>query len=215
MLFWDGLNRTRNMDKYSYNQILRISAPLILSMSGYTVMNFTDGVFLSWYSADAIAAISPAAMLGWLVITLFQGVTGYTSTLVAHSVGAERNHSVGSTVWQGIYISLAAGALIACVAFAARPVFNLVGHEPAVRALEIVYFQITCVGAVAHFLSAALVGFFTGRADTRTVMVVQIAGIILNGALATGFVMFQSLVWLARFLAGGWKKIEVIGPAAG
>jgi len=40
----------------SYRDVLRVSLPLVISMTTTVVMTFTDRVFLANYSIDAIAA---------------------------------------------------------------------------------------------------------------------------------------------------------------
>ena len=44
-----------------YRDVLRISLPLVVSMSSTMIMEFTDRIFLANYSLDAIAAALPAA----------------------------------------------------------------------------------------------------------------------------------------------------------
>ena len=41
-------------------EVLMLAPPLMVSTLSWTVMQFTDRVFLLWYSADAVAAALPA-----------------------------------------------------------------------------------------------------------------------------------------------------------
>jgi MATE family multidrug resistance protein len=163
--------------------ILRLAAPLILSMTGVMLMMLVDGLFLARYSLEAIAAVGPAAMASYVVSSLFMGATGYTSTLAAHYFGADRKERIGSAVWQGVYLSLATGLLCALLAPCAPWIFGLVGHPAAVRSLEVQYFSVMTLGMPATLLAAAASGFFTGCGKTRTVMVVQVIGLALNAGL--------------------------------
>ncbi|MCP4688745.1 MAG: MATE family efflux transporter, partial [Desulfobacterales bacterium] len=54
-----------------------MSLPLVMSIAGTTVMEFTDRVFLSNYSMDAIAAAMPSGYTAFLIMVLFMGVAGY------------------------------------------------------------------------------------------------------------------------------------------
>ena len=84
----------------SYRGILSLAFPLILSMSSHMLMQFIDAIFLSWFSADAIAAVVPAGMTSWLLTSTFVGTAGYTSTFVAQYIGAGRNERAAHAAWQ-------------------------------------------------------------------------------------------------------------------
>lgn len=168
----------------SYRKILLLSGPLILSHMGVMLMQIVDGLFLARYSKDAIAALGPAGMTFWLICGLFIGLVGYTNTFVAQYVGANRPDRVGAVIWQGIYMSLLAGALLALASFGANWFFTIAGHAPEIRADEVTYFSILCYGGVATILSAALSGFYAGRSDNTTLMVAHLTGNIVNALLA-------------------------------
>ena len=167
----------------TYLGILKLATPLILSMSGVVLMQFMDAIFLSWYSSDAIAAVVPAFMPAMLLSSAFTGTAGYTSTFVAQYVGAKRVERVAAAVWQGIYFSVFSGVVLALVAFGARPLFALVGHSAPIQAMEVRFFTIISCGAFFFVAGSALSGFFSGRGETRAVMIVNIAGLVVNGVL--------------------------------
>ncbi len=175
-------------DVDSYRRILAVGVPLIFSYTGLMIMYFVDGLFLAWYSEEAIAAVVPASMVSHLLKSVFLGIAGYTSIFVAQYVGADRPGRVGAVVWQGIWFSVLAGGAIVLVSFAARPIFDWMGHEPSIRDLEIRYFQIMCWGAPVIILGGVLPGFFSGRGTTRTLMAVQLAGFVFNGFLDYGLI---------------------------
>lgn len=167
----------------AYGTILRLALPLILSMSGLMVMVLLNRLFLSWYEKEAIAAIGVAGLASYMLMSLFVGAAGFTSTFVAQYVGSGQPERVGVAVWQGVFFSLVSGALVACLSGLAGPIFQWVAHDPKVQALEVKYFAITCWAAPLCILGSALTGFFAGRGETRTLMVVQISGFLLNVGL--------------------------------
>ena len=73
-----------------YAEVLRVSFPLILSTSAWTLQQFVDRMFLSWYSPAAIAASMPAGILNFTLISLFFGTVSYVTTFVAQLVGTPR-----------------------------------------------------------------------------------------------------------------------------
>ncbi len=169
---WSGKN--------GYRDVLSISLPLVASMGSITLMQFTDRMFLANYSVDAIAAALPGGIASFTAISFFMGVAAYTNTFVAQYTGAGAHERVGAALWQGIYFSLASAVFLASLVFGAGPLFELIGHSPHIRELEVSYFSILTMGAGLVVLGSALAAFFTGRGLTRVVMVVHMVGAAVN-----------------------------------
>lgn len=168
-------------EKRCYNRVFRVCFPLVLSMSATTVMEFTDRVFLSNYSVDAISAVAPAGITAYLFMAFLGGIAGYAQVFIAQYWGAGKNNRIGSTLWQAIYFSIFAGLIFLLISwFAAKPIFSWAGHPEEIIALELVYFNILCRGAFLHVLMNALSAFFTGRGITRPVMLFHIIGMLVN-----------------------------------
>ncbi len=151
-------------------------------------MQFTDALFLARFSDEAIAAVGPAGMTAYLLISICLGTTAYTSTLVAQYYGAKQTNRVSIAVWQGIYFGAGSGVAMAGLAPFGNLLFNWIDHAPLVKQYEIIYFKISCLGIPAVLVANAISGFFTGLGRTRTVMTVQLAGILTNIFLAYGLI---------------------------
>ncbi len=164
----------------SYKKLFSVSLPLVLSMAAITVMEFTDRVFLANYDLDAIAAATPAGVAAFLILTFFTGITGYLNVFIAQYTGVGDPGRIGPCIWQGLYFSVFAMALLSGISFLAEPLFRLGGHAPEVQYLECQYFQILCLGGGIHVAGIALSCFFSGRGRTRPVMVITIIGMFFN-----------------------------------
>lgn len=149
-------------------------------MASSTIMQFTDRLFLSHYSVDTIAAAMPASIASMTLVLTLLGVCGYTSVLIAQYVGSGAPKKVGSALWQGIWSALACSVFLCFSYFLAKPLFELAGHAPHLQELEVTYFRILTMGAGFNLLGAALAGFFSGRGQTRPVMVANIVACIVN-----------------------------------
>jgi MATE family multidrug resistance protein len=112
-----------------YRQVLRVSLPLVVSMSSTMIMEFTDRIFLANYSLDAIAAALPAGITSFLFISFFLGTAQYLNVFVAQYTGSGTLHRVGAVLWQGIYFSILSGVAMAGLYFLAEPLFWLGGHS--------------------------------------------------------------------------------------
>ncbi|MBW1722702.1 MAG: MATE family efflux transporter [Deltaproteobacteria bacterium] len=163
-----------------YRDVLAISLPLVASMGSLTLMQFTDRVFLANYSINAISAALPAGILSFTAISFFMGVATYTNAFVAQYTGARAYTKVGASLWQGIYFSLFSALFLASLCFVSKQLFNLIGHSPQVRTLEVTYFNILTLGAGLPVLGSALAAFYTGRGLTWTTMAVHMTGAAVN-----------------------------------
>lgn len=191
--FWKTLKK-----KYCYREVANVCIPLVMSMAAITVMEFTDRVFLSNYSLEAISAVAPAGIAIFLIVAFFGGVSGYVNVFIAQYYGAGAHKKIGVALWQGIYFSLLSGILTAVlVTVIAKPLFALAGHAPEVQHLETIYFKILGWGAVFHIANYALSGFFAGRGITRPIMMINALGMIFNipfdYALINGIWIFPEL----------------------
>lgn len=163
-----------------YRHILKIAFPLVLSTGSWSIQQFVDRMFLSWYSTDALAAAMPAAILSFTVTSIFLGTAGYVGTFVAQYIGAGRPHRVGPVMWQGIYFSLFGGILVTSTFFLAEPIFNFINHEPKIRALEIEYWKYLSIGGGFTVGIAAISSFYNGRGKTYPVMWASFAATLVN-----------------------------------
>lgn len=193
--FWSGPGGGR--------EVLGIAYPLILSQISFTVQTFVDRVFLTWYSAEAVAGAITGLFATLALIGLFSTVGEYVTTFVAQYFGARRYERIGVTLWQGIYFALSAGLLVAVLAPLAGPFFGLAGHPAEVREAEVTYAVVLMRGGVAPILMATLASFFSGRGSTRVVLLVNL--------LATAVNVVLDYLWI--FGHGGFPRWGVAGAA--
>ncbi len=167
--------------KSRYRDVSRVCIPLVTGMAATTVMEFTDRIFLSHYSVNAISAVVPAGVTAFLVLVFLGGIASYISVFVAQYSGAGRLDKIGATLWQGVFLTLLSGGILLLIAaFVTKPLFGFVGHGPEIQALEEQYFTILCRGGILHVAIQTLSGFFTGRGMTRPVMIANILGMVVN-----------------------------------
>lgn len=185
----------------SLREVLRVALPLIVASSGHAIRLLSDRIMLARYSQEAIAAAMPAGLGCFVLMGFFLGTAGYTNTFVAQYTGAKRHDRVGLSIWQGIWISLFGGIAIALVGELAPVLFEWMGHAPVVQIEQVRYFRILCRISAAPLALAALLSFWSGRGDTRTVMVIELT--------AAGLNVF--LNWLLIFGHWGCPRLGILG----
>lgn len=168
-------------------------------------MHFVDRVFLAWHSLDAVAAAMPGCVLHFTICSLFLGTLNYINTFVAQYEGAQRPDRVGSAIWQGIYLALLASLLVMAMGPLAGPLFDLLGHDPSIRHLEVEYFSWLCYGTAPILLQSALACFYSGRGRTQLIMWVNLAAMALN-------ILFD---YLLIFGIGPFPEWGIAGAAIG
>lgn len=160
--------------------VLALALPLVVSAGSWSLMHFVDRMFLLWHSTEAMAAAMPAGLLHFMLVCFPLGLVMYGNAFVAQYEGAGRPEKIGQVVWQGARIGFLAAPLFLLTIPLAPRIFEFAGHAPEIACLEVVYYQVLTFGAGGMLISAAFATFFTGRGETRVVMMVDCSAVGLN-----------------------------------
>ncbi|MBL8795348.1 MAG: MATE family efflux transporter [Planctomycetia bacterium] len=182
-------------------ELLRIAVPLIVSNSVWTLQITLDRMMLSWLGQEHVGAAMTAVMLFWTPLALFQTTAGYSTTFVAQYLGAGRPERVGPAVWQALWFSLVAGIGFLAFIPSAETLVSWGDHSPHVQQLEAEYFYCLCFSALPTMIVAAASGFFAGRGDSWTVLLINVVGLVVNGVL--------DYLWI--FGHGGFPALGIVG----
>jgi MATE family multidrug resistance protein len=189
--------------------VLRLAWPLILSNSLWTLQVFIDRVMLGHSSSGSLAAGMGSAALFWPLLMLLQNTANYATTFVAQYTGARQPEKVGPIVWQALYFALGAGVASLGLIPLAQPLVSLVGHEAALQDLELAYFRWLSLSTTPTLVTAAVCSFFAGRGQSRTVLVVNAAGLAVNAM--TAYVLIFGHLGLAPWGIAGAGLATVVG----
>ena len=170
--------------------ILTLALPLAAGAGVNWVMQFTNRLFLSWYSPDALAASLPAGIMTYMLQSLFIASVGYVGAFAAQHAGADEPEEAGAMAWPMLWLSVFAGGLgLALIPFR-HEIFSLFETEAAVTA------DMTTLGAwyLAETLPAVLLagisGWFGGLGRTKLVLAISggvcVLSVILNRWLIFG-----------------------------
>jgi MATE family multidrug resistance protein len=188
-------------------ELLRLAWPLVLSNSLWTLQITLDRVLLSRSGSEAVAAAMAAAMLFWTPLILLQSTANYATTFVAQYTGAGQPHRVGPAVWQALRFSLVAGLAFAVLSPLAGSLAALGGHTPRLQALEAAYFRALCFAGLPLLVTAAVSSFFAGRGDSRTVLLLDAAGLTVNGLLAYAWIFGRWGFPAWGIVGAGWATV--------
>ena len=180
-------------------QVVALALPLMISTFSYSLMQFCDRVFLAWYSPTSLAAVMPAGVMAWTLLSFPFGVALYTNVFVAQYFGAKQYHRIGSVIWHGLILSTLFLPVFLTSIIWPHWIFELAGHEGDIARDEAIYFRFVSIGSVAQVYGGVLTCFFIGLGRTRVVMCVDVfvasLNVVLDWLLIFG-IAIGSTVWL-------------------
>ncbi len=142
--------------------LLWLALPIIASMISRTVMSWADFIMVSSLGPEAQAAIVPASIGLFCLISLGFGIMSAVSTLTSQTLGRGEHARCGAYAWQGVWIAVAWGLLVLPLWPVVPQIIASMGHDPVVAAMEIDYLTIGLLGVMPSVVTAALTNFFNG-----------------------------------------------------
>lgn len=190
-----------------WREVISLSWPLILNNGVWTAQIVTDRALLAQHERDELAATLNAIVIFWAIQNLFFHTTGYVATFVAQYTGANRPHRIGPVVGQALYTALIGGAVFMVAAPFAPAFFEWLGQGTGLEGLEATYFRCLCFGGLPALMTAAINGFFIGRGDSRTILIISCITLTVNAILAYLWI-YGKAGFAARGIAGaGWATV--------
>ena len=173
-------------------QLLRVAAPIMATAVLQMAHNLIDLFWLSRLSVEAVAAAGSANTYIWLSMALwFIGRMGA-------EIGVSQNMGKGDTATARHYANNA--FVIALVLGTVFGAFLLLAHVPLIWFLNLddpyvvqltqQYLIVLSLSIPFMYMKSVISGFYTGFGDTRTPMVMNTIGIVLNMVL-TPLAMFS------------------------
>ncbi|WP_435125589.1 MATE family efflux transporter [Halobaculum sp. D14] len=164
--------------------LLYLSLPIVVTNLFQTAYNLGDTFWLGQYSTDALAAISFAFPMVFLLISLGTGLSVAGSVLVAQHTGADEERAAEYAASQTITFALIASVVLGGVGYLFVDEFlALMGASADVLPRAAGYMQVISLGLVFMFGFFVFVSLMRGSGDTITPMVVMFGSVVLNIAL--------------------------------
>jgi MATE family multidrug resistance protein len=164
----------------SYGQVWKLAYPAILTMVSQTVMWTVDSAMVGHVGKTELAAVGLGGILVFTLYAFFIGLTSAVNTFVAQSYGAGDYRKCGLYLWQGLYVSLAAAAVIYAVRALSPQIVNLLRPDEPVRPLTLTYIQIRMLSAPFFLIYYTFSHFYRGIGDTVTPLKVLLVAHAVN-----------------------------------
>ncbi|HKJ68490.1 MAG TPA: MATE family efflux transporter [bacterium] len=195
--------------------IIRLAVPLILANLMQTAYNIVDTYWVGRLGEEAVAAISMAFPVIFLIISFGAGLTIAGTVLIAQYTGRRDQEQVDLIAGQTIILLVNVSLVISAIGFfASGPLLKLIGAEPAVLSRGTVYLKILFAGASFMFMFFVFQSILRGWGDTKTPMWVMfwsvLANTILDPLLIMGIGPFPEL----GIAGAAWATVISRGSAA-
>jgi len=158
-----------------------LSLPIVVTNLLQTAYNLADTFWLGQYSTRALAAISFAFPMVFLLISFGIGLTVAGSVLVAQHTGAgeplKAEYAASQTVAFAAIVSVLLGAAGYVLV---DDVLRLLGASPEILPLAAQYMQVVSLGLFALFGFLVFISLMRGYGDTVTPMLVMLGTVVLN-----------------------------------
>jgi putative MATE family efflux protein len=182
-------------------QLVGMAVPIAIGMLFQTLYYLVDLYFVSRLGDAAIAGVSSAGTVTFVILALTQMLGVGTVALVSHAAGAKDQPAANLIFNQSVLLS----AICAVVTLAAGflvggPYVRSVAADPAAAAAGVAYLYWYTPGLALQFALVAMGSALRGTGIVRPAMLVQMLTVVLNALLAP-------------ILIAGWLTHHPLGTA--
>jgi putative MATE family efflux protein len=165
--------------------LVMMSIPMAIGMAVQVLYNLIDIYFVAQLGDAAIAGVSAAANLGFLIMALTQVLSVGTVALIARAAGAKDQESASRVFNQALSLSLLLGVLVwvAGVLGAEAYMRSMAADEASVQAGKI-YLYWFIPALALQFAMVAMVSALRGIGIVKPTVIIQILSVVVNAVLA-------------------------------
>jgi len=173
-----------------------LAMPIVVTNLFQTAYNLADTFWLGQYSTDALAAISFAFPMVFLLISFGTGISVAGSVLVAQFTGADEAREAEYAASQTVTFAAIVSVVLGVVGyFLVERFLSLMGASQDVLPLASSYMEVISLGLLFMFGFFVFIALMRGYGDTITPMLVMFGSVVVN-------------IVIDPFLIFGWTVVE-------
>lgn len=163
--------------------LLRLAAPLVLAHAGNQLISTVDAAIVGRLGAGPLAAVGLGNAIFFFLTITGMGVMLSLDPLVAQAIGARDPVRARRLLWQGTWLALGVGTLLALVLAVSPAVLLPFGIAPEVVADARIYLWLRIPGVIPFLLFAATRSYLQASGLTRPIIVaVAVSNLVNFGA---------------------------------
>jgi MATE family multidrug resistance protein len=186
-----------NESRSPLGEVVSLAWPTVLTMTSYTVMQFTDSLMVGQVSPLAVAAQGNGGIWAFAPISMGIGLLTVVNTFVAQNLGAGKLDEAPRYAWAGLWLSVVFSLVVLLPVAAVLPFLFSLMHDPSkieafdrLVELESGYGRILLVGGVLTISGRAMHQFFFGlhrpKVITLSAAIGNAVNIVVNYILIFG-----------------------------
>ncbi len=198
------------LDRKLDREIWRLALPAFLALVAEPMFLLADAAIVGHLGTTELAGLGVAAAVLQTLVGLCVFLAYGTTASVARLLGAGDRRAALAQGIDGVWLAVVIGLLVTLVGVASTgPLVRMLGAGPTVAEPATTYLRIAFLGVTPLLVMLATTGVLRGLQDTRTPLVVAVAGNVLN------IVLNLLLVYGAPFGWGGFDGLGIAGSALG
>jgi len=186
--------------------ILKLAWPIVITNISFTIMQFVNRLMVADLGTEALAAVLPAGIISTIPASFAMGIVTSVTTFVSQSLGKGSKKDCSNYCWQAMYMGIVYSVIVAAIMWPAAPwIFKVLGHEPAVAELEVIYLRIMLYTIIPVISVWACSQFFMGIHRPIITMYAALVAQVVN-------IGFNYLLIFGKF---GFPKMGIAGAGWG
>jgi MATE family multidrug resistance protein len=190
--------------RFALSEVWCLAWPTILTMTSFTLMQFTDRLMVGQIGKVEIAAQGNAGTWAFAAIATIMGVVTVVNTFVSQHLGAEEPEKGSKYPWNAAWMALVAWIIIIipCV-FLTPYVFKTINPSEAdikLVSLETMYANYMLLGCVFLLVGRGFTQYFLGLHKPKIITVSTIMANIVN--IAANYILIFGENGIGGYLPG-------------
>ncbi len=159
-------------------EVFLISYPTVVTMLSHGLLGAADAMMVGRVGVSELAAVGLMGTVYFTLMSLYIDTVAIVNTYVSQAFGGGRRRECARRAWQGVYLGLFAGPIVAGYSFFLDDLLALLGPSQNVQALAFEYGSVRLWGSGLLLVYIAVSNFFRGVGMVKTPMVTSL---FING----------------------------------
>ena len=161
--------------------IISMSVPSMFSMLIQALYNIVDSMYVSFYSIDALTAVSLAFPIQMLMISVAVGTGVGINSLVSRRLGEKRFDDANSAATHGAVLAVASWVLFVILGLLfIEPYFSMMNASEPVRQMSCTYTNIAIYLSFGCFIQCVFEKTLQATGNMIYPMLFQLTGAVIN-----------------------------------